>query len=151
MSEEDGMRWSAAVHEAGHAVVAWALGLRVLAISVNDDGGGRSEIECAVRRPLCQQIAVAEAGMVAAELLATPTLPQAGMTDAVKVMELLEQHGAPCCKSVEGHRYAWQILKSRAALVCHLAVALDYMGSLSGADLEDFAARCPREKSDLVA
>jgi hypothetical protein len=151
MRDEDDMRWAAAVHEAGHVVVAWALGLQVQAISVTDKGEGRSEIESAARCPLCQQIAVAEAGMIAADLLSAPTWPQAGMTDAVKVMELLERHAAPSCKSAEGHTYARQILNSRTTLVRDLAIALDRAGSLSGADLEDFAGRCPHEKSCLAA
>lgn len=151
MRDEDDMGWAAAVHEAGHAVVAWALGLRVQAMSVADSGDGRSKIECTARHPLLHQIAVAEAGMVAAELLAAPTLPQAGMTDAAKVMELLERHTAPPRQSVEGQRYARQILSSRAALVRDLANALDRAGSLSDGDLEDFAVRCPREKNCLAA
>jgi hypothetical protein len=102
MSDEDDMRWAAAVHEAGHVVVAWALGLQVQAVSVTDSGEGRSEIECTARCPLCQQIAVAEAGIIAAELLSAPTWPRAGMADASKVLELLERHAIPVCKSIEG-------------------------------------------------
>ena len=151
MRDEGNKRWAAAVHEAGHVVVAWALGLQVQAMSVTDSGDCHSEIECTAHRPLFEQIAVAEAGMMAAELLAVPTWPQAGMTDAVKVMELLEQHSAPSCKGAEGHTYARKILNSRKALVRALAIALDCTGTLSGTDLERFAGRCPREKSDLAA
>jgi len=151
MRDEDDMRWATAVREAGHVVVAWAFGLHVQAIYLAGSGEGRSEIECDARAPLLHQIAVAEAGMVAAELLSAPTWPQAGMTDALKVMGLLEHSPDTTCESVEGRRCASQILASRVVLLRDLAIAVDRSGSLSGADLEGFAGRCPREKSSLAA
>jgi len=44
VGDEDDMRWAAAVHEAGHVVVAWALGLQVQAMCVTDNGEGQSEL-----------------------------------------------------------------------------------------------------------
>jgi hypothetical protein len=151
MRDEDDMRWAAAVHEAGHVVVAWALGLQVQAIAVTDKGEGRSEIESMARCPLCQQIAVAEAGMIAADLLSAPTWPHAGMADASKVMELLERHAVPPCGSTEGSTYARQGLSSRLPLLRDLATTLDYSGALNRGDLESFADRCPRETKELAA
>jgi len=50
---------STAYQEAGHAVVAFALGLPVGAISVRaDDAGGTTEIEAADRLSLIDQIAL---------------------------------------------------------------------------------------------
>jgi hypothetical protein len=110
-----------------------------------------NEVHVAAEAVLLHQIAVAEAGMVAAELLSAPTWPQAGMTDALKVMGLLEHSPDTTCESVEGRRCASQILGSRVALLRDLAIAVDRSGSLSGADLQDFAGRCPHEKSGLAA
>jgi hypothetical protein len=150
MSDDDNMHWAAAVHEAGHVVVAWALGLQVQAISVTDSGEGRSEIECTARCPLCQQIAIAEAGIMAAQLLSTPTWPRAGMADASKVLELLERHAVPPCKGIEGRNYARHVLSSRLPLLRDLAITLDHLGSLNVADLESFAGRCLTDPHRVV-
>jgi hypothetical protein len=85
-SEYQALLRGTAAHEAGHAIVAWMIGLEVETLGVTDeDGSGRSRIECAAHLPTIQRIAVAAAGMEAVELLQAPTLPQAGMSDALKI------------------------------------------------------------------
>jgi hypothetical protein len=72
VSEED--RLGAAFHEAGHAVVAWALGLSVreIEIGVNgDDAAGRAEIEDSVHLPIVDQIAVCLAHSTSSSVLLT--------------------------------------------------------------------------------
>jgi hypothetical protein len=60
---------STAYHEAGHAVVAFALGLLVGTIRVRaDDAGGTTEIEPADHLTLIDQIALCHAGTAAEQL-----------------------------------------------------------------------------------
>jgi ATP-dependent Zn protease len=72
LSKPDSRR-AAAVHEAGHAVVAWAVGLKVQQLCIGEDGKGASCIECSAHLPVLDQIAIAAAGMEAVELLNAPT------------------------------------------------------------------------------
>jgi ATP-dependent Zn protease len=91
MSEED--RLGAAIHEAGHAVVAWALGLPVgeIAIGIDgDDAAGRSEIGDSTHLPIVDRIAVCIAGVEAQELFECHTHDLAGMSDFGKVIEMIE-------------------------------------------------------------
>src|SRR5262245_11759854 len=86
-------RFGAAVHEAGHAVVAWALGLVVgeLAIGIKgDDTAGTSEIGDSGHLPLVDQIAICLAGLEAQEMFECPPHNLAGMSDLGKIVELIE-------------------------------------------------------------
>src|SRR5674476_1052970 len=59
MTSQD--RYGAAVHEAGHVVVAWVLGLktRKMAVGIDgDDAKGAAEIEEGLHLPLVDQIAI---------------------------------------------------------------------------------------------
>ena len=55
----------AAFHEAGHVVVARALGLTVGTIEIGEDGSGKAEISSAEHLPLVDQIALCVAGISA--------------------------------------------------------------------------------------
>ena len=58
-----------AYHEAGHAVVAWALGLPVRTIRVRVDyAGGDAEIGPADHLSLIEQVAICSAGSAAEEV-----------------------------------------------------------------------------------
>jgi ATP-dependent Zn protease len=89
----------AAYREAGHAVVAWALGLNVgrLAIAIGcDDAKGSADIEHDQDSPLIDRIALYVAGIDAQELFEAPTRENAGWGNHGKVYELLEgfdEHG----------------------------------------------------------
>jgi hypothetical protein len=50
------LRRAAAVHEAGHAVVAWTLGLKVPQLRIGEDGKGASCIECGAHLPILNRI-----------------------------------------------------------------------------------------------
>ena len=58
-----------AFHEAGHAVIGWALGLHVIEIMVLDDRPGKAKIDGAERLPLVDQIAIYQVGHAAEESL----------------------------------------------------------------------------------
>jgi hypothetical protein len=82
MTHQD--RLGAAYHEAGHAVVATALGLTVARIEIainGDDAKGAADIEDAARLPLVDQLAICAAGMEAQKMFEAPTHDIAGVGD----------------------------------------------------------------------
>jgi len=87
------LRCGAAVHEAGHAIVAWTLGLQVPQLGIGEDGKGASCIEYSAHLPILDQIAIAAAGLEASELLRAPTWELAGISDDAKNDELLDDYG----------------------------------------------------------
>jgi ATP-dependent Zn protease len=91
MSEAD--RRGAAFHEAGHAVVAWALGLPVGEIEIGmdgDDAAGRCQIGDSTHLPIVDQLAICLAGIEAQHLFDCPTHELAGAGDFGKVIEMIE-------------------------------------------------------------
>src|SRR5665647_3464402 len=105
------LRRGAAVHEAGHAIVAWTLGLKVPQLRIGEDGKGASCIEYSAHLPILDPIAIAAAGMEAVELLHAPTWDLAGVTDAAKIDDLLDacpdQREHLTCR---GHERAREVL-----------------------------------------
>ncbi len=91
-ADPDSLRRAAAIHEAGHAVVAWALGLKVQALRIGNGGKGESSIEDAGRLPLPERIAVAAAGMEATDLLHLLVWHEAGLSDVAQIENLLDQY-----------------------------------------------------------
>src|SRR4051794_23239319 len=90
-------RLGAAYHEAGHAVVASALGLSIgrIEIAINDDdakGAADIEIEGALLLPLVDQLAICAAGIEAQEFFEMPTHDLAGFGDVGKMFELLHDY-----------------------------------------------------------
>jgi hypothetical protein len=140
LSEIESLRRGAAVHEAGHAIVAWTLGLKVSRLRIGDDGTGASCIECSAHLPILHQIAVAEAGMAAVELAGPPPSPQAGLADAVKIGNLLygypeDQHAQLIC---DGRECAREILVGRLTILTDLSDALARFGLLDATALLPF-------------
>ena len=85
---------STAVHEAGHAVVAWSFGLPVGAIWVTaDDASGGTEISSPAHLTITEQIAVWWGGTVAQDVFECPGHEFAAFKDHEAIMELLEAHG----------------------------------------------------------
>lgn len=126
MESSESNRRGAAVHEAGHALVASALGCKVQELRIKDNGSGTFDIKCGVVLPIIDQIAIAEAGMAAVELLEAPTSPQAGLSDAAKVREILEDYPDDQIDhlAAEGHKRAMAILMDRQSVLVALADAL---------------------------
>jgi hypothetical protein len=141
LTEIESLRRGAAVHEAGHAIVAWALGLKVRQLRIGDDGSGASCIECSAHLAILHQIAVAEAGMAAGALLSAPTSLHAGLADAAKIRDLLDgypadQHEQLIC---DGHECAREILVGRLTILTDLSDALARSGLLDATALLPFA------------
>jgi ATP-dependent Zn protease len=85
-----------AYHEAGHAVVAWALGLEVAAIWVSDDdargGTDPADPDQVERLSLVEQIAVRYGGIAAEEVFGQPIQEMSGSGDREQVMYLLRAY-----------------------------------------------------------
>jgi hypothetical protein len=83
-----------AVHEAGHAVVAWSFGLTVAAVWViADDASGGTDISPIDHLSLPEQIAVCWGGTAAESVFDCESHEYAAFGDHERVMELLEAHG----------------------------------------------------------
>ena len=81
-------------HEAGHAGVAWSLGLQVGTIHVKkEDAGGGADIEFADHLSLVDQIAVCAAGYAAECTFGVENHDLASFTDQMKIADILEAHG----------------------------------------------------------
>jgi hypothetical protein len=139
MSESE--RRAAAIHEAGHAVVMWALGSCVDAVTVED--GGKGCIHISGGGPtlsIAQEIAIAAAGAAAVELLKAEKWLYASFTDDMKIVELLEGYpeGDANVLRGEGEKLAIDILAANVDLLTALADALDQSGRLAGKELTTF-------------
>jgi hypothetical protein len=145
MNTSKSSRHTTAVHEAGHAVVAWALGLRVRALSIGEAGSGKSCIEDPGHLPLSDRIAVAAAGMAATDLLHLPAWHEAGFSDEAKIVNLLDQYtddqDTRDRRENSGHARAREILSNRHRLLSDLAEALGRAGMLDETALALFASR----------
>jgi hypothetical protein len=131
--------WSAAVHEAGHTIVAWVLGFPVVSLDIGDaDGAGRSQIENTEQSGVVDQIAICAAGMEAVELLDAGTHDQAGFSDQAKIVELLADHPEAEREAVrrEGHAFARAVLKRHRGKLQAVAERLASAGHM---DAEAFA------------
>jgi hypothetical protein len=115
-----------AIHEAGHAVVARFFDLPVGTLSVdlaNERAIGKSEIGCDEHLPIIERIAVRVAGVAAQNLFKCPTREWVGMSDYVRVGELVSDLGV--AKSLElrasGYQCAYDILRARRHEALRLA------------------------------
>jgi ATP-dependent Zn protease len=85
-------RIGAAYHEAGHAVIAWVLGLEPAKIEIGIDGdesAGKTMVGSDEHLPELDRLAICYAGMVAQEIFECPTHENAGVSDYAKMIEIL--------------------------------------------------------------
>ena len=134
-------RNGAAVHEAGHAAAASALGLTVGEIEIGvdgDDSAGRCTIADSTYLPLVDQIAICLAGLVAQDLFSAFTTEHAAMGDYAKVIDLVGDE-MPEIESKRlrdaGERRARELLVRDKAKVERLAAALESKGKLNAQDM----------------
>jgi ATP-dependent Zn protease len=137
----------AAYHEAGHAVVAWALGLKVgrLAIAIGgDDAKGSADIEHDQEYPLVDRIALCVAGIDAKELFEAPTHENAGWGDHGKVYELLDgfDEDAGYALRCSGYQKARELLTMHKDKVDLLAKVLMDLREIDQETVADLLARC---------
>jgi len=127
---------STAYHEAGHAVVAFALGLLVGTIRVRaDDAGGTTEIEPSNHLSLIDQIALCYAGTAAEHLFDCRIHDWASSMDNLKIIKLIEHHGVSDEKHGPGLRaaaYSWALthLHKHRSKIANLAERLVEFGQV---------------------
>ena len=89
----DNHRRGAAFHEAGHAVVAWSLGLQVgdIAIGIDgDDAKGGAQIAADQHHlSVIDRVAICLAGLEAQAHFESPTHPYAGIRDFDRVRQII--------------------------------------------------------------
>ena len=112
-------RRSTAIHEAGHVVVAWALGLPVGSMEIGcngDDTAGRSEIdETAHQLSLVDRIALCIAGMEAQLLFGCESIHlHGGSSVIIKMLDDLLEEEADTIRS-KGYDRAAQALEEAKA------------------------------------
>ncbi|MGZ5875936.1 MAG: hypothetical protein ACXWKP_27995 [Bradyrhizobium sp.] len=127
MTKQD--TYGAAVHEAGHVVVAWALGhqTRRMAVGVSGhDDADAAEIEGIMHLPLVDQIAICSAGVDAQCMLNAPIHDIAALSDMVKIGNLIEDHAEEEGEALlhAGYRRSKEILEMHRKKVERLAQAL---------------------------
>ena len=83
-----------AFHEAGHAVVAWLLNLRVESICIREIGVGNSQTKTDPPDdlPLMHQLAMLAAGVEAGWAFNCPLPEQAGYRDRLMAITLVREH-----------------------------------------------------------
>jgi hypothetical protein len=124
MTIED--RRGTAYHEAGHIVVAWALGLKVGASAIGikgDDSAGNTEIERDKPLPLIDKIAVCAAGLESQSLFDAPTHCYAGVKDEAEIIELTEDldETSRLARRNDGYQRAHELIKAHATKVDQIA------------------------------
>jgi hypothetical protein len=140
-SEMTRNRRGVAFHEAGHAIVAWSLGLPVGTIEIRDhDGGGSTQAGyadgCADDLSTVDQIAVSTAGKEAELIFEAPTETWRGNRDNEKILNLTSRLSDGEREMVRhaGQKRAKTLLRTHAAKVTKLAAVLIERGQVSGAD-----------------
>jgi len=139
MTQQD--RYSAAVHEAGHSVVAWALKLktRKMAIGINgDDAAGEAQIEANPRLPLVDRIAICSAGVDAQEMLGTPIHDLGAFMDMNAIRELVDGYPDDEGEALRyaGYRRSKELLELHRAMVESLAQLLAQRTELNQVEIE---------------
>lgn len=122
-------RRGAAYHEAGHAVVAWVLGIPIGAIEIaidGDDAKGSAQIGATDGLEVVDRIAICLAGVEAQHLFAAPTHRHAGVADYAMVFNYVEDLDDEASLAIRnaGFQRAHDILDQHSEMVERLAKAL---------------------------
>jgi ATP-dependent Zn protease len=138
MTIED--RRGAAYHEAGHIVVAWALGVDVgaAAIGINgDDAKGAAGIGDDEGLPLVDKIALCAAGFESQNVFDAPTHRRAGSMDEARIIEITKHldEESRLARRNEGYRRAHDLIKAHSRKVDQIAQNLLANGSLTLAEV----------------
>ena len=132
---------SAAVREAGRAVVAWSFGLPLGAVCViAEDASGKTQISSSDHLKLAEQIAVSCAGGIAQAVFEGPGHELATFKDNIEIMKLLEAHGyteqsGALAVRAQGYEIAEAILEANRATVLALADQLAQRGWVEASDV----------------
>ncbi len=129
MSKAERDQRGAAFHEAGHAVVAWALGLQVWRVEIAidaDDAKGAADIDDNVALSLVDRLAICAAGLEAQKLFDAPTHEGGGWGDYGKMVELLEhlEEEEQVRMMHQGHERAADLVSAHRVRVEQFAMVL---------------------------
>lgn len=144
MTIED--RKGTAYHEAGHVVVAWALGLRVRAATIGvdgDDAKGKSDIEGNKPLQRIDRIALCAAGVEAQHVFGVPTHTRAGSMDEAEIIKLtkhLDNEKAQSAARDDGYRRAHELIQAHKAQVYRVAERLLAQGSIGEVEISKLVA-----------
>ena len=126
-----------AYHEAGHAVVACCLILKVTRIHINEHGeGGGTQIECIDGLTIVEQVALRVAGMQAEKMSKQKSKLPLGQDDKKRLMILLSGLSEECHEEVceKGYMLARKLLDDHRDKIKRIAGDLIKRGELSGGD-----------------
>jgi hypothetical protein len=134
-------KYGTAVHEAGHVVVAWALGLKTKKMVAGIDGdetAGAAEIEANLNLPLVDQIALCSAGGDAQDMLGAPIHDIAAFADTIKIGNLVDDLSEDDAENLEdaGRRRSMEILELHRTKVERLAQLLAERTELNQVEIE---------------
>jgi ATP-dependent Zn protease len=130
-------RFGTAIHEAGHAIVMWALGLTVGTIEIGIDGDdtrGKADLSTSDEHfPLIDRIAICYAGIEAQYVFDCPTHEGAGYGDHGKVVELLDGIPEPRAYQMReaGYARAHALILTHKAKLLRLAERLVHDGKVT--------------------
>jgi hypothetical protein len=117
-------RFGTAIHESGHAIVMWALGLTVGTVEIGiDDDDNRGKVDLSTSDellPIIDRIAICYAGIEAQYIFDCPTHAGAGAGDHGKVGELLD--GIPERRAYKMREAGYE--RARALILMHRAKLL---------------------------
>lgn len=125
----DDLLRGAGYHEAGHAVAALALGLRVARVEiVHEDYSGAADVHVAdvARLPLVDQITIYSAGMIANQMFEAPNHELAASQDLRRIEELISDMDEAEGEVLQddGEQRACDLLKAHADSVHDIAAQL---------------------------
>src|SRR5690349_16760901 len=143
MSDEKVTREAIAVHEAGHAVVAWALGLIVGRLWIDDNGrsGGMSPVD-AGQLSIIDQIAIWMAGQQATDILRIEAPTFIAGKDREEVIKLTSRLPDKAQEQLRaaGQKRAIDILRQHDRMLKDVADALDKAGRIDKATFAEITA-----------
>lgn len=153
-SKRDRDRRGAAYHEAGHAVVACALGLAVTRMEIGTDGkdgSGEVDVQDDEHLPLLDRLALCVAGLEAQEVFKAPTHDLAGWGDHQKVMDLVEDKDEEdgLQLRMDAHQRAHDLLLLHEAKVHRVAKALLSHTKIDAEDAQRLLAQRNPERALL--
>jgi len=141
-------RRAAAVHEAGHAVAASALGLRVQSLSLNDedDWAGHTNIGGMEHLPIVDQVAICWAGTVAERLLNCEKRPYANLHDLDRISGLLKEYAKQEGYTIRmsGLDRAGRVLQKHLSQLSRVASRLAATGHITADEFESLISTVRR-------
>jgi hypothetical protein len=126
-------------HEAGHAVVAWALGFRVIkvGIGIDCDSGPVTKLDPAGQPKPSQALIINRAGIAAEDLFEATTSSKGGFMDrlqAAKILKVLKRK--KCEAKHDAYNRARKLLEANKEVASRVAEHLIEHGKIEGAEVE---------------